>query len=148
MTGEQLPPILRAIDYSELRERWRSEFFPALEKLANERHGGVWMPEDVWATVRMGHAYFIDVANGQGFMVVQRQPRFAGDCLFVWVICGKLAPYEQQIYDALDGLAAQMGVRTIEAQGRRGWLKRGFFEESGTTFVREVRKWAVAAAAK
>ena len=82
---------------------------------------------------------FLFAVEGAGFLVLQKLP--GDDCrgvLHVWIVWGQLKPYEQQIYDELDGMAKQLGLRCVRAVGRKGWSRRGYFKPVGIVYEREV----------
>lgn len=145
MSGEEKPPLLRPMGLPEVRACWdwlRKGLAEVRAKCDSD-----WMPEDVYAVVRAGQAQIFEIAEGAGFMVCQRQERFGGPCLLIWAIHGELAPFEQALYAEIDALARSIGVRTVEAQGRKGWAKRGYFRETVRVYVRDIEpQWAAAAA--
>lgn len=130
-------PLLRPIAVADLPQHW-PWVRQGLEELI-ARFDCDWLPEDVYAAIKAGAAGLSIIGDKAGFIVLQQQQRVRGPCLFVWVIVGDLAPYEQQLYAELEKVAREIKAPTIEMWSpRTGWGRRGFFKEHSIVYVHEV----------
>lgn len=129
--------LLRPILPADLRKFW-PWLRAGLEEIA-ARYAVEWIPEDIYGTLRSGQAVAYIVGDDEaGFVILQQQARFTGPCLLVWVIWGELKQYEPDLYDELEEIARSINAATIEAQGREGWGRRGFFTPCERIFRRKL----------
>ena len=129
--------LLTPIPAVDLHKHWdwlRAGLERVRAKVATE-----WIPEDIWQAIRSGAAGVSIIADGAGFIVLQRQERARGPCLFIWVVEGELAQYEQAMYAELEHVARDMKAPTIEMHSpRKGWAQRGFWMPTNTVYIHEV----------
>ena len=118
------PFRLRAIDPAQLHTIW-PQVRAGLEAV-KAKHNPDWIPE------------VADEADG--FLILQRQQRFYGPCVLVWVCYapGEMAQFARHVYGELERLAREVGATRIEMHGRKGWERDPFWTTRETIYIHEV----------
>jgi hypothetical protein len=130
---------LLGVDPALIDRLW-PDLLPFLEP-AIARCGGLYLPEDVkefcvdtkmqlWAVVRD------DAIAGALVTEVVVYPR--RKCLWIAFAGGAGIHDCPEITDILADWAAMLGCTAIRAEGRRGWVRAGGFEEMGTVMWRPI----------
>ncbi len=104
------------------------------------KHSPEWIPEDIYTALKANVATLLMADEAEGFLILQKQQRFYGPCVLVWVC---YAPGElglsAQVYPELERLAREVGATRLEMHGRRGWTRDPFWVERETIYIHEVR---------
>ena len=135
--------MLRAIPPQRLSEEWgwvRNGLIACVEKA-----GGRYMPEDVYAAIKLGASFLFAVewrGDDIGFVVLEQQRDPDGLVLFVfaaWFEPGAGLDCEAEFVDALSAKAQEIGARRLRMQStRKGWGRRKFFRPVATIYEVEL----------
>lgn len=101
---------------------------PRLERVIEKTGEKGWIPEDIYHAVRSGAAAMATIGQDDGIIVMQKQSRFYGTVLFVWVLEGdNLDEIQRECFDEARGIARAMGAKKIiQHSPRKGWERVGF----------------------
>jgi hypothetical protein len=128
--------ILAPVSLDKLDDVWswvREGLWSVKEKCSEP-----WIPEHIYTALRSGSAFLYTIEDA-GFAVFQRHADVDGPVLFVWILHGKLAPYEKQLYTDIDELARGINARRIRWHSpRKGWAQRGYAKMKTIIYEREL----------
>lgn len=109
------------------------------------RCGERWMPEDVFVSLKSGHAHLFAIewhGDEVGFCVLQQHVDVDGPALFVWALWtepGSGVAAQDAIERALEGKAREIGAKRIRMQSpRKGWGRQEFWRPVSVTYEHEV----------
>ncbi len=96
-----------------------------------------WFPEDVIYQLGAKAAFLYECPGG--FFVFQRHVDLDGPALFVWIMCGELMPFREQIKADLQEIARAIGAKRVRFHSpRKGYAKMGFGKMKTTIYELEL----------
>jgi hypothetical protein len=133
------PFRLRAIDPAQLHTIW-PQVRMGLDAV-KAKHDPDWLPEDIYTSLKANAATLLVADEADGFLILQKQQRFYGACVLVWVCYapGEMSKFSRSVYGELERLAREVGAMRIEMHGRKGWERDPFWTTRETVYIHEVK---------
>ena len=108
------PFRLRAIDPAQLHTIW-PQVRAGLEAV-KAKHNPDWIPEDIYTSLKANAATLLVADEADGFLILQRQQRFYGPCVLVWVCYAPGEMAQLASWNASPARWARRGLRCTDAR--------------------------------